>query len=67
MNARLYRVSGMCEVKCECGGRLDGELVKETDDAEIHIVECDCGNSGEVVRETTLGGETHIPDGFERF
>ena len=57
----------MCEVKCECGARLDGELVKETDDAEIHIVECDCGNSGEVVRETTIGGETHIPDGFERF
>lgn len=68
----LYEITGTTEITCtECStynADVSGELVGETDDKEVHKVVCEnCGSGGEVIRETTLGGETQIADGFEEF
>ena len=61
-----------CTADPEDGGmwahasQTTGELVGETDDTEVHEIECEnCGNKGEYIRETTLGGGEQVSDGFQ--
>lgn len=68
----LYNPNGPTEIKCaDCSnasGDVTGELVGETDDKEIHTLECrNCGNEGSYIRETTLGGGEQIDGNFEQF
>jgi hypothetical protein len=67
----MYNLTGSTEITCtDCASTINdvtGELVGETDEKEVYAVVCDCGNEGEVIRETTLGGGIQIADGFEEF
>lgn len=67
-----YQVTGSTEIVCsDCStfqSDVHGSVVGETDDKEVHTVVCEnCGNEGEVIRETSLGGDIQIGGGFEEF